>query len=117
MGIFDSFSKGFNQGRERARDEAYRRSQPNNLPVKLVEPSVGRIVVLFLFICEILHLTKQKNECIIKIENESHRNVCYHINYDKTPHSSAKHNVVLLLFAQNYYYCNNQGKCYNSHFY
>ena len=36
--------------------------------------------------------------------------MCYHINYDKTPHSSAKHNVVLLLFAQNYYYCNNQGK-------
>ena len=46
MGIFDSFSKGFNQGRERARDEAYRRRQPNNLPVKLVEPSGGRIVVL-----------------------------------------------------------------------
>ena len=25
--------------------------------------------------------------------------------------------VVLLLFAQNYYYYNNQGKCYNSHSY
>ena len=42
MGIFDSFSKVFNQGRER--DEAYRK--PNNLPVKLVEPSVGRVVTL-----------------------------------------------------------------------
>ena len=44
MGIFDSSSKGFNQGRERARDEAYRKQ--TNLPVKLVEPSVGKIVKL-----------------------------------------------------------------------
>lgn len=43
MGIFDSFSKGFNEGRERARKEAYRR---RNFPVKLVEPSKGRIVEL-----------------------------------------------------------------------
>ena len=34
---------------------------------------------------------KIKKVCIIKIENESHRNVCYHINYDKTPQSLAEH--------------------------
>ncbi len=44
MGIFDSFSKGFNEGRERARNKAYRRR--NTTPVKLVEPSTGRIVEL-----------------------------------------------------------------------
>ncbi len=38
MGIFDSFSKGFNEGRERARRDT------TNFPVKLVEPSTGRIV-------------------------------------------------------------------------
>ena len=43
MGIFDSFSKGFNEGRERARKEAYRR---RDFPVKLVEPSTGGIVEL-----------------------------------------------------------------------
>lgn len=43
MGIFDSFSKGFNEGRERARKEAYRR---RDFPVELVEPSTGRIVEL-----------------------------------------------------------------------
>ena len=43
MGIFDSFSKGFNEGRERARKEAYRR---RDFPAKLVEPSTGRIVEL-----------------------------------------------------------------------
>ena len=43
MGIFDSFFKGFNEGRERARREAYRR---RDFPVKLVEPSTGRIVEL-----------------------------------------------------------------------
>lgn len=46
MGIFDSFSKGFNEGRERARKEAYRRRDTTNFPVKLVEPSTGRIVEL-----------------------------------------------------------------------
>ena len=43
--------------------------------------------------------------------------MCATNRIDKTPHSLAKRNVVLLLFAQNYYYCNNQGKCYNSHSY
>lgn len=58
MGIFDSFSKGFNQGRERARNEAYRRRKPNNLPVKLVEPSVGRIVEL---------QVTEPNDCVAKL--------------------------------------------------
>lgn len=43
MRIFNFFSKGFNEGRERARKEAYRR---RDIPVKLVEPSTGRIVEL-----------------------------------------------------------------------
>ena len=38
------FQKGFNEGRERARNKAYRRR--NTTPVKLVEPSTGRIVEL-----------------------------------------------------------------------
>ncbi len=46
MGIFDSFSNGFNQGGKHSCDEAYQRRQPNNLPVKLVEPSVGKIIKL-----------------------------------------------------------------------
>ncbi len=46
MGIFDSFLKGFNQGRERAHDEACLRRKPNNIPVKVIEPSVGKIVEL-----------------------------------------------------------------------
>lgn len=43
MGIFDSFFKGFNEGRERVRKESYRQ---RDFPVKLVEPSTGRIVEL-----------------------------------------------------------------------
>lgn len=45
MGILDSFSKGFKQGAERAHRKSYRR-RTNDFPVKLVEPSVGRIVEL-----------------------------------------------------------------------
>ena len=46
MGNFDSFSKGFNQGENHASGKAYRRRQPNNWPVEVVGPSVGRIVEL-----------------------------------------------------------------------
>lgn len=47
MGDFsDAFSTGWKQGRERARNEAYRRRNKSNFPVKLIEPSAGRIVEL-----------------------------------------------------------------------
>lgn len=38
-------------------------------------------------------------------------------NYDK--HHKAWQSIcgAFLLFAQNYYYCNNQGKCYDSYSY
>ncbi len=64
-------------------------------------------------------MTKIQKIYIIKIENESHRNVCYHINYMLKHHKAWREHIcgALLLFAQNYYYCNNQGKCYNSHSY
>ena len=42
--LFDAFSTGWKQGRERARNEAYRSRDKNTIPVKLVEPSSGRIV-------------------------------------------------------------------------
>ena len=44
--LFDAISTGWNQSRERARNEAYRRQDKNRIPVKLVEPSSGRIVEL-----------------------------------------------------------------------
>lgn len=46
MGIFDSFSKGFNEGRERARNESFRRNDLPTFPVKLIEPSAGLTVEL-----------------------------------------------------------------------
>ncbi len=45
MGIFDSIAKSFNEGRQKARDEAYRRNE-FKFPIELVEPSSGRIVEL-----------------------------------------------------------------------
>lgn len=44
--LFDAFSTGWKQGRERARNESYRMRDKNKIPVKLVEPSSGRIVEL-----------------------------------------------------------------------
>lgn len=44
--FFDAFSTGWKQGRERTQNEAYRRRDKNNFPVKLIEPSTGRIVEL-----------------------------------------------------------------------
>lgn len=45
MGILrEVFLKGFSEGRQRAKDQSYRNR--HDLPVKLVEPSVGRIVEL-----------------------------------------------------------------------
>jgi len=44
--FFDAFSTGLDQGRERARNESYQRRDKNNAPVKLIEPSAGRIVEL-----------------------------------------------------------------------
>lgn len=44
--FFDAFSTGWNKGRERAHNKAYRRQDKKQIPVKLVEPSSGRIVEL-----------------------------------------------------------------------
>lgn len=44
MGIFASFSKGFNAGKERAENQSYRRNDLLDCPVELVEPSVGNVV-------------------------------------------------------------------------
>lgn len=47
MGKFsDAFLTGWTQGRERAQNEAYQRRNKNDFPVKLIEPSTGRIVEL-----------------------------------------------------------------------
>lgn len=44
MGIFASFSKGFNAGKERAENQSYRRNDLLDCPVELVEPS-GKLKV------------------------------------------------------------------------
>ena len=44
MGIFASFSKGFNAGKKRAENQSYRRNDLLNCPVELVEQSVGNVV-------------------------------------------------------------------------
>ena len=44
--FFKAFSTGWNEGTERARNESYRRQDKTKIPVKLVEPSTGRIVKL-----------------------------------------------------------------------
>ena len=44
MGFINSFSKGFKEGQERARSEAYRKKDVKNIPVKLIEPSTGTII-------------------------------------------------------------------------
>lgn len=47
MGVFfKAFLTGFNAGRDRARSESYRRQDKPKIPVKLIEPSAGRIVRL-----------------------------------------------------------------------
>lgn len=44
--FFKAFLTGFNEGRDRAKNESYRSQDKNNFPVKLIEPSTGRIVKL-----------------------------------------------------------------------
>lgn len=44
--FFDAFLTGLKKGRERAQNEAYRRQDKNNFPVRLIEPSTGRVVEL-----------------------------------------------------------------------
>ena len=47
MGVFfKAFLTGFNEGRDRARSESYRRQDKHKIPVKLIEPSAGRIMKL-----------------------------------------------------------------------
>ena len=43
MGMFNSIRENFNAGKERARNEAYRRKDLKkiDIPIKLVEPSEG----------------------------------------------------------------------------
>lgn len=44
--FFKAFLTGFNAGRDRARSKLYRRQDKPKIPVKLIEPSAGRIVRL-----------------------------------------------------------------------
>lgn len=44
--FFKAFLTGWNEGRDRARNESYRVQDKNKFPVKLIEPSTGRIVKL-----------------------------------------------------------------------
>mgnify|MGYP003249750387 CR=1 FL=1 len=44
MGILASFSEGFRRGAERARQNSYRRRKMGKVPLKLVEPSRGRVI-------------------------------------------------------------------------
>ena len=49
MGFFGDVKKSFNEGRQRAIDESYRRRKQEekvNIPVELVEPNGGRFVTL-----------------------------------------------------------------------
>lgn len=47
MGFFDSFFNGdFNEGRERAYNESYLKNNKTTIPVKLIEPSTGRVLEL-----------------------------------------------------------------------
>ena len=49
MGFFRDVKKAFNEGRQQAIDEAYRRRKKEgkvNIPVELVEPNEGRDVTL-----------------------------------------------------------------------
>ena len=49
MGFFRDVKKAFNEGRQQAIDEAYRRRKKEgkvNIPVELVEPNEGRYVTL-----------------------------------------------------------------------
>ncbi len=44
--FFKALSTGWNEGRERARNESYRSLDKKNFPVKLIEPSIGKTVKL-----------------------------------------------------------------------
>lgn len=48
MGIFsEAFMTGWKRGRNRAKNESYRRQEEKNrIPVKLVEPTTGKVVRL-----------------------------------------------------------------------
>ena len=49
MGFFGDVKKSFNEGRQKAIDESYRRRKQKeriNIPVELVEPNEGRYVTL-----------------------------------------------------------------------
>ena len=49
MGFFSDVKKAFNEGRQQAIDESYRRRKQEkkvNIPVELVEPNEGRYVTL-----------------------------------------------------------------------
>ena len=43
-GIFASYSKGFNAGKERAENQSYRRNDLLDCPVDLVEQTVSKVV-------------------------------------------------------------------------
>lgn len=59
MGDFlNAFKEGWNDGKERAKKGSYRRQDKINIPVKVIEPSEGRIVKL--------EVTETK-ECYAKI--------------------------------------------------
>lgn len=49
MGMFNSIRESFNAGKERARNESYRRKDLKkiDIPIKLVEPSEGKILELY----------------------------------------------------------------------
>lgn len=42
--FFMAFKKGFNEGKNHAKSESYRRHDRPKIPIKLIEPSIGRIV-------------------------------------------------------------------------
>jgi len=49
MGFFRNLKETFNEGRQRAIDESYRRSKQEekvNIPVELVEPNEDRFIIL-----------------------------------------------------------------------
>ena len=51
MGFFNRLKENFNEGRKRAKNNSYRRRKSlknEEFPVKLVEPSMGNIVKLYI---------------------------------------------------------------------
>ena len=44
--LYNAFKKGWNHGKEQAKEEAVERRNGENVPVRLVEPSFGKVVEL-----------------------------------------------------------------------